>query len=55
MAALILIVAAGLGFGIGWFAKSAGRRVIDIELPDTQDNNTEKTIEKDAAADPMGK
>lgn len=55
MAALILIVAAGLGFGIGWFAKSASRRVIDIELPDTQDNGAEAAIKKDTAADPMGK
>jgi hypothetical protein len=58
MAALLQIILVGaLGFGLGWLAKSAGRRVIALEeLPDaTEENKAETVTDQDVAADPKSK
>jgi hypothetical protein len=57
MAALIgLLLAAGLGFGLGWLVRSSGRRVIDIELPAGDSSSTaEVASEEDTTTEPKGK
>ena len=58
MAALLQIILVGaLGFGLGWLAKSAGRRVIVLEeLPDaTEENKAETVPDQSVAADPKSK
>jgi hypothetical protein len=55
-ALLLLIVAGGLGYGLGWLAKSAGRRVIEIDLPDGKEENKSDTVpDDDAATERKGK
>jgi hypothetical protein len=51
MAALLLLIASGaLGFGLGWLAKSAGRRVVVVELPDgTEERKPVTSADKQTA------
>jgi hypothetical protein len=53
-ASLLIILAAVLGFGLGWLAKSAGRRVIVLESPDVTEESKTETANKNAAARPEG-
>jgi hypothetical protein len=55
MAALFLLIlaAVGLGYGLGWLARSAGRRVITLESRDViEESKPEAT--KDTVANPNG-
>ena len=57
MAALFLLIVTGaLGFGLGWLAKSAGRRVVVVELPDgSEDRKTVMSEVQQTTAGPTVK
>lgn len=56
MAALLgLLLAAGLGFVLGWIVRSSSRRVIEIDLPQGASSGAEAASELNTTTEPKGK